>query len=140
MPRNEKRLLLQFCRMPIARTVAGIIAGDLIFTMSAVLLFYIAHVDPHAPASLKFMLAGILYGIFSGLLAGFVAGLISRRPDLITGLILAAIIAVGAVVSLVARPGEGAIWTQVSTLVCSAPAVLIGDWLRKGRVSTGPHD
>ncbi len=124
----------------MARTVAGIVTGDLIFAGSAVLLFYIAHVDPHAPASLKFMLAGILYGIFFSLLAGFVAGLISRRPDLITGLLLAAIIAIGAAISLFSRSGEGAIWPQVSTIVCFAPAALIGDWLRKARVSAARQD
>jgi uncharacterized oligopeptide transporter (OPT) family protein len=117
----------------MARTILGIIAGDLIFAGSAVLLFYIARVDPHAPASLRFMICAILYGVAFALLSGYVAGLISRRADLIAGMILAAIIAISAFISLLARPGQGAVWTQISTLLFSAPAILVGDRLRTNR-------
>lgn len=89
------------------RTAAGIIVGDLIFVGSAVLLFYLSRVDPHAPASLGFMAISIAYGIGFALLSGFVAGLISHRRDLIAGMILALIIAVPALISNVLKAGRG---------------------------------
>ena len=115
------------------RTAAGIIIGDLIFVGSAVLLFYLSRVDPHAPASLGFMALSIAYGVAFALVSGFVAGLIARRRDLITGMILALIIAVVALISMF-KPEAGALWSQISTLVLMAPAGLLGDWLRLSRL------
>lgn len=115
------------------RTVVGIIVGDVIFAGSAVLLFRFAGIDPHAMASPTLMGFSILYGIIFAGLGGFVAGIIGRRPDVTCGILLAVIIAVGAITSLVTRPGAGAIWTQGATLVLMAPAALVGDWIRKSR-------
>jgi hypothetical protein len=114
------------------RTAIGIIVGDLIFIGSAGLLFYLSRVDPHGPASLGFMAFSIAYGVGFALVAGFVAGLISRRRDLITGMILTLIIAVPALISMVTSPG--ALWSQASALVLMAPAGLVGDWIRLGRL------
>ena len=116
------------------RTAAGIIVGDLIFVGSAVLLFYLSRVDPHAPASLGFMAISIAYGVGFALVSGFVAGLISRRRDLVAGMILALIIAVPALISMFSRPGTGALWSQVSALVLMAPSGLVGDWIRLSRL------
>jgi hypothetical protein len=116
------------------RTALGILLGDLIFVGSAGLLFYLSRVDPHAPASSGFMALSILYGVGFALVAGFVAGLISHRRDLITGIILALIIAVPALISIVTRPGAGALWSQTAALVLMAPAGLVGDWLRLSRL------
>src|SRR5579872_900648 len=115
---------------PMVKMVLGVLTGDVIFAGSAALLFYFSQVDPHAPAAPSFMLFSILYGIAFALLAGFVAGKISGRPDLITGVLLAAIIALPAAITLIGRPGQGAIWSQAAALVLMAPAALIGDWLR----------
>jgi hypothetical protein len=118
------------------RTVIGIIAGNVIFIASTLLLFYLARVDPHAPASPQFMLLAILYGVAFALLSGFLAGWISKRADIITGLVLACIIAVPAAITVISRPGEGAVWSQTATLFLMAPAALLGDWLRKNRQSS----
>ena len=117
----------------LLRTVAGIIVGDVIFTGSAVLLFRFAGVDPHSMASPTFIGFSILYGIIFAALGGFVAGIIGRRPDVICGIILAAIIALGAITALITRPEPGAIWTHSAALVLMAPAALVGDWIRKSR-------
>jgi MFS superfamily sulfate permease-like transporter len=117
----------------IWRTVAGVIIGDVIFAGSAVVLFRVASIDPHSPASPTFIGFSILYGIIFAALGGFVAGIIGRRPDVICGTLLALIIAAGALSSLILRPGAGAIWTQSATLVLMAPAALVGDRIRKGR-------
>jgi len=117
-----------------ARTVLGVVAGDVISIGSTLLLFYLAHVDPHAPASIRFMVFSIVYGISFALLAGFIAGLISRRPDVLTGMLLALIIAVPAAITFV-RSGQEAMWTQAAAFFLMAPAALMGDWLRKNRRS-----
>ncbi|HEV2992754.1 MAG TPA: hypothetical protein VG759_30255 [Candidatus Angelobacter sp.] len=116
------------------RTALGIIVGDLIFVGSAVLLFYLSRVDPHAPAPLGFMAISIAYGVGFALVSGFVAGLISHRRDLIAGMILALIIAVPALISMFSRPGAGALWSQISALVLMAPSGLVGDWIRLSRL------
>lgn len=115
------------------RTALGIIIGDLIFVGSAVLLFYLPRVDPHAPTSFGFMAFSIAYGVGFALLSGFVAGLISRRRDLITGMMLALIIAVPALISML-KPGGGALWSQISALVLMAPSGVVGDWIRLSRL------
>jgi|SRR5947209_1973448 len=118
------------------RTVLGIIAGNVIFLGSTLLLFYLARVDPHAPASTRFMLLAIACGIAFALLSGFVAGWVGKRPDIIAGMVLACIIAVPAAVTLFSHPGEGAVWWQAAALILMAPASLVGDWLRKDRQSS----
>jgi hypothetical protein len=116
------------------RTALGILLGDLIFVGSAGLFFYLSRVDPYASASFGFMAFSIVYGMVFAILAGFVAGLISRRRDLITGIIVALIIAVPALISIITRPGAGALWSQTAALVLMAPAGLVGDWIRLSRL------
>lgn len=115
----------------MARTVLGILVGDVIFAGSAALLFYFFRVDLHAPSQPGFMFFGILCGVAIALLAGFVAGSIGKRPDLITGILLAIIIAIPALMTLISRSGQGVIWPQASALLLMAPATLVGDWLHK---------
>lgn len=116
------------------RTVLGVLVGDVIFAGSAALLFYFTRTDPQGPATPGFILFCTLYGIGFALLGGFVAGKIGARQDLITGLLLAAIIAIAAISTAITHPGQGAIWSQMFALVLMSPAALFGDWLRKNRM------
>ena len=113
------------------REFLSVFAGYLIFAGSAVLLFQLTKVDPHSPAATGFELLTIVYGIAFASLGGFVTGKIARRTDLNCGIALAVVIALGATVSMIARPGAGALWTQAATLILFAPASLAGDWVRK---------
>jgi hypothetical protein len=45
-------------------------------------------------------------------------------------------VAVGATISLLARPGAGAVWTQSAALLLCAPASLAGDWTRRRKRAT----
>lgn len=119
----------------IARTILGILLGDVIFAGGSALLFYAAKVDPHAPAEMRLILLGTLAGIVLALAGGFIAGWIGHRADLISGMILAVIIAGGAITSMIGRPGQGAIWSQLAALLTMAPAALVGDWLRINKTS-----
>ena len=78
----------------------------------------------------------IAYGLAFALLGGFVAGKIARRKDLWSGILLALLIALGATVSIIARPGAGALWTQTAALLLFAPASVAGDWIRIRRRRT----
>jgi hypothetical protein len=112
------------------RGILAIITGYMIFAGSAVALFALSRQDPHVTAPPRFLIFSVLYGIFFALLAGYVTALIAKVDDLRYVLLLAAIIAAGALFSLLARPGAGAIWSQVSALLLMAPAALVGGHLR----------
>jgi len=113
------------------RILLAVAAGYLIFAGSAVLLFQVTKVDPHSPAALSFEIFTIVYGLAFSLLAGFAAGRIARRTDLVCGIALTLVIALGATISMIARPGAGALWTQTAALLLFAPASLAGDWTRR---------
>jgi hypothetical protein len=118
------------------RGVLAVVSGYLIFAGSAVLFFRLANVDPHSPAAVGFEMLTIAYGLAFALLGGFVAGNIARRTDLMSGIVLALVIALGAAVSIIARPGAGALWTQTAALLLFAPASVAGDWIRTRRRGT----
>jgi len=110
------------------RIFLAVVAGYLIFAVSAVLLFHLTNIDPHSPAALGFKVLTMAYGLVFALASGFVAGRIGRRTDLLCGIALALVIALGATISMLARPGAGALWTQTAALILFAPASLAGDW------------
>lgn len=112
------------------RTILGVLLGDVIFAGGSALLFYAARVDPHAPAEMRFILISAGSGIVLAMAGGWVAGWFGRRSDLVCGILLAVIIAAGAVASLISRPGRGAGWSQTAALLLMAPAALAGDWVR----------
>lgn len=118
------------------RAVVGIVLGYVIFAGSAVALFQLTRVNPHAPVGAGFMAFTIVYGIVFAAVGGFAAGWIGRRPDTRCGLITAWIIASGATISLIASPAPGAHWSQIAALVLMAPAAWVGDWLRVRRMGT----
>jgi hypothetical protein len=113
------------------RAFLAVVAGYLIFAGSAVLFFRLLNVDPHSPGAVGFEALTVAYGLAFSTLGGFVAGKIARRTDLISGIVLALVIALGATVSMIARPGAGALWTQTAALLLFAPAAVAGDWIRR---------
>jgi hypothetical protein len=118
------------------RTILAVVAGYVIFAVSAVLLFHLTNIDPHSPATIGFEALTIAYGLAFAFVSGFVAGRIGRRTDLACGIALALVIALGATISIIARPGAGALWTQTAALILLAPASLVGDWTRRKRHAT----
>jgi ABC-type Mn2+/Zn2+ transport system permease subunit len=121
-------------------TTSGIVLGYAIFAGSALLLFHVAKVDPHSPPSFGFMALAVVYGLSFALLAGFIAGRVGGRHDLLSGLVLAGVVALGAIASMITRPGRGALWTQIAALVFFVPACAAGDWIRKKtRRTLGPR-
>jgi hypothetical protein len=109
------------------RTIAGIVLGYLIFGVSAFLLFRLADQDPHAPAPLGFEVIAVVYGIFFAALGGYLGTAISGRRALRVAITIAAILAAGAIASLIAT---GISWSPVAALACMTPAAVAGGWLR----------
>lgn len=112
------------------RTIFGIVVGYLIFAVPSFLLFRLTHHDPHAPVSLSFEVFAIIYGVFFAMAGGYLGTAISGKHSLWVSFAVAAILAAGAVASLIAL---GISWSPVSALVCMVPAVLAGGWLRLKR-------
>ena len=85
-------------------------AGYLVFGLSAVILFQVAGVDPHAQSTAGFKIFSILWGIAFALGAGFFAAKLAPRRPLVHAAIVAALVGVAATVSLVGMTGTR--WTQ----------------------------
>jgi hypothetical protein len=113
--------------MPPARSVFAVIAGYLVFGLSAVLLFQVIGIDPHAEASLGFKIFSILWGIAFALGAGFFAARLSPARPLLHASVVAGLVAVAASVSLVGA--SGAKWSQLAALLLMTPSVVLGGWV-----------
>jgi MFS family permease len=114
----------------MARSILSVIAGYLIFALTAGTLFQLSGQPPHQPAPLWFMLVATLYGAAFALLGGYVAARLGRRRPKDHAYAVAGLVALGAVVSLLSTLGKGAIWTQVSALVLMAPCAALGGVFR----------
>ncbi len=110
--------------VPTGRSVFAVIAGYLVFGLSAVLLFQIAGVDPHADTRLGFKIFSVAYGVMFALGAGWLASRLAPGRPLFHAAIVSAIIAVAAAGSLVGA--SGAKWSQLSALLLMTPAALLG--------------
>ena len=108
------------------RLIAGIVFGYLIFAAPSYLLFRLTHVDPHAPASLRFEALSVVYGIVFSFLGGYIGSTVGGKRTLWVAFTIAAIIATGAIASMIAT---GPNWSPVAALVCMVPAAIVGGWL-----------
>ena len=111
------------------RGILGALLGYVIFATPAALMFNLMGWDPHAPASLAVIVASTVVGCLAfvsttrAAIGGYVAARIGRARW--PGVVVAALIAVGALISLVASPGAGAIWSQLVAILLMAPAALL---------------
>ena len=112
------------------RSILGVVAGYFVFAVSAVLLFSLSGRDSHDVVPTGFMLTSIIYGAFFAALGGYVTATIARRNEVRHAPILSLVIGTAAFISLLSRPGKGAIWSQLSALLVMAPAAMIGGYLR----------
>ncbi len=112
--------------MRVLRSLTAVVGGYLIFALSAVALFQLSGRDPHAPQPLWFEAAAVLYGMAFAALGGFVAARVAPTRALLHAGGVAAILALGASVSLVASPGAGATWSQWAALALMVPSAWLG--------------
>jgi hypothetical protein len=112
------------------RSFLSIIAGYLVFSVTAVLLFRISGVDPHQSPAIGFIIGSIAYGVFFAGLGGYVSATIARGKELTHALVVAGIIAIIAIVSIIVAPTGGLMWFELATLLLMAPAAWLGGYLR----------
>ena len=117
----------------IWRGLLGALLGYVIFAAPAAVMFNLMGWEPHAPATWSVMIASTIVGIVGAALGGWVATRIGRARW--PGVAVAALIAIGALVSLVAQPGGGAIWSQLIALLVLAPAALVAS--RRSTLASG---
>jgi hypothetical protein len=107
------------------RSIGAVAAGYIVFATSAVLLFQLSGQAPHEAASTPFKIVSIAWGAVSALIAGWLTARIAGGRPATHAAVVAAIIAAGALISLLAR-SAGAIWSQVGALAIMAPCAWIG--------------
>jgi hypothetical protein len=122
------------------RLLLGVLAGYLIFAVSAVLLFQLTDQQPHEAASLGFVIGSTVYGMFFGVLAGYVASVVHRKRGMRAAAAVSAIIALSALISFFARGESTYVWSMVATLIFIAPVPPLGAilYLRRGRDKKHP--
>jgi RsiW-degrading membrane proteinase PrsW (M82 family) len=114
----------------VLRSIAAVVAGYVVFGASAAILFSLTGRDPHAPAPMAFLIWTTIYGMVFAAAGGCAAAAIAPRKPRVHAAIVGALIALGAVVSLVAAPSD-ARWSQLAALFLMAPAAAAGGMLRR---------
>ena len=112
------------------RHAAAVLIGYFVFAVLAAALFAFSHRDPHVAQDAAFVAFSLVYGVLAAILAGSVAGTIGAARPIAPARTLSLAIAAVAIVSMLARPGGGAVWSQLGSLFLFAPSAVIGGWLR----------
>jgi hypothetical protein len=107
------------------RSIGAVTAGYFVFAASAVLLFQLSGRAPHADAPMSFKIASAVWGAVFAMVGGWAAAHVSVRRPATHGAVLAGVIALGAVISIAARPSD-ALWSQLSAIVVMAPCAWLG--------------
>ena len=115
----------------MGRSVVAVAIGYLIFALSAGTLFRISGRDPHTFPELGFLAFSLAYGVLFGALGGYIAGVIARRKEPQHAAIVAAVMALGALASVLGQPGHGSPWSQAAVLLVIVPATVFGGALRR---------
>ncbi|MDN3658064.1 hypothetical protein QWZ08_20600 [Ferruginibacter paludis] len=108
----------------MGRKIVSVIAGYIIFVITALALFKFSGQKPHADPTTTFVILTAIYGAVTSFIAGLVTQMISRTKSLIINYILAFIIAGFATFSLVKSAGNH--WTQLLAIIIFAPASIVG--------------
>ena len=113
--------------MKIVRNIAAVVIGYLIFAVSALLLFKVAGIDPHAEANAGTMLSVVVFGAIFSLVAGFAAKVIAGSRSLGANVVLAVLIFGFAAFS--SFRSEGSHYTQFAAMFIFAPLSLLGGFV-----------
>jgi hypothetical protein len=121
--------------MKILKAVLAIVTGYAIFVISAIALFQLSGVDPHAEPSAMFMILSIVYGILFSVIGGITTRMISKSGTLTTNYILAGIIACFAAFSMVKTSGNH--YSQWAAIFLFAPASILGGFIYGNKSKKG---
>src|SRR6187431_1872777 len=98
--------------MALIRSVLSVLAGYLLFAISAYSIFRLSGRPPHEEAPLLFMAGSSAFGMVFAFLGGYLAARLAGRAPFGHGLAVGIILAAGASVSLAKTMGHGSIWSQ----------------------------
>ncbi len=121
--------------MALTRSIIAVLLGYVVFAGSAVFLFQVSGHRLHAAASLSFKAGTAAYGMFFAAVGGWVTAWIAARRPIKHGVLLACVIATGAMVSLLFANAAAA-WSQWSALLLMAPAAIVGSYWRSHLVAS----
>ncbi len=102
--------------------------GYLVFAVSAVLLFNLAVIDPHAEATIGLIALVVIYGGVFAFVGGYLTRLIAASKTMAPNFALAILMAVFAAFSLFKSPGTH--YTQVAAIFLFAPLSVAGGLLK----------
>lgn len=108
------------------RSLFALIAGYLVFAIAAGVLFGVSGRDPHADAPAGFKIFSVAYGAIFAFLAGYTAAALAARKPSAHAAAVAAILMLAAAGSWIASRGLGSAWTEIATIVVSAPLTVAG--------------
>jgi len=117
--------------MKVVRNIVAVIFGYFIFAVSAVLLFKLAGIDPHAETGIGTKAGVIVLGCLFAFVGGYVAKLIAAGNSLTVNIVLAVLMAGFATFSFFKSPGEH--YTQIAAVFLFAPASLISGIARRSK-------
>ena len=117
--------------MKVARNIAAVIVGYLIFAVSAVMLFNLSGIDPLAETGLMTKFGVVVFGCVFSFIGGYVAKLIAAANTLTVNIVLAVLMAAFAAFSFFKSPGEH--YTQIAAIFLFAPASILGGFARRSK-------
>jgi hypothetical protein len=112
------------------RSIAAVLGGFLIFSVSAVLLFNISGRPPEVWPGAAFATFAIIYGGVFACLAGYVAARLAPRNPLVHAAAVAGLLFGAATGSYLIQQSGASLWSLVSTIFVSIPAAMFGGYLR----------
>jgi len=115
--------------MKVLRNIFAVIIGYLIFVVSAVLLFGLSGIDPHAEAGPMNLALVIICGCIFSFLGGYVCKIIANSRSLTPNIALFLLMAGFAAFSLFRS--EGNHYTQIAAIFLFSPLSLLGGFLRQ---------
>jgi len=110
--------------MKIMKSILAVVTGYAIFVGSAVLLFQLSGIDPHADPSVGVASLTIAYGLLFSFLGGLLTQIISKTGTLKINYVLAGIMAGFAAFSLFKATGNH--YSQLAAIFLFAPASIAG--------------
>jgi hypothetical protein len=113
------------------RSILAILAGYLVFGISAALLFNVSGQDPRLTPGIGFIVFSSVYGAAFALLAGYFAAAFAGRRPLLHASILAGLLGAIALASLISKLGNASPWSEIAVLVLMVPAAMAGGFLRQ---------
>lgn len=108
------------------RSVRAIVAGYLVFGISAGLLFGVSGQDPHVLPSRGFLAFAVGYAIVFSSLAGWTAAALAPKRPALHAAAVAIIITVIALVSLVLHMPTASAWSEIVVIVTAWNAAVSG--------------